>query len=96
MIWYSMIGHGRNHRCDVEGGIVNKVARIGLAAICCAGVGAAAAWASEAITYSYDARGRLVKVEHSGSVNNNVSVTYTYDRADNRNSVTIVSPNPPP
>jgi YD repeat-containing protein len=45
----------------------------------------AAAYAAETITYSYDARGRLVKVTHTGSINNNVVTNYTYDKADNRN-----------
>lgn len=45
---------------------------------------AAAAYASETITYGYDARGRLVRVVHNGTVNNNVSTNYTYDKADNR------------
>ncbi len=45
---------------------------------------AAAAVAAETISYSYDARGRLVKVQHSGSVNNAVTTNYTYDKADNR------------
>lgn len=62
----------------------------------CALAVAAAAWASETITYKYDARGRLVKVERSGTVNNGVKATYTYDKADNRTNVNIVSPNPPP
>ena len=57
---------------------------------------AAAAVASETITYTYDARGRLVKVERSGTVNNNVSASYTYDKADNRTNVNVVSPNAPP
>lgn len=48
----------------------------------------AAAYAAETITYTYDARGRLVKVAHSGTVNNNVVTNYTYDKADNRNQVT--------
>ena len=54
----------------------------------------AAAYASETINYQYDARGRLVQVSHSGSVNNNVVTNYTYDKADNRNTVTTngVSP----
>ncbi|MBV9883491.1 MAG: RHS repeat protein [Sphingomonadaceae bacterium] len=52
--------------------------------------------ASETISYSYDARGRLVQVKHSGSVNNNVSATYSYDKAGNRNNVNVVSPNPAP
>ena len=55
---------------------------------------AAAALASETITYTYDARGRLVKVARSGSVNNNVTANYSYDKADNRTNV--ASPNAPP
>jgi YD repeat-containing protein len=57
---------------------------------------AASAMASETINYSYDARGRLVKVERSGSVNNNVTANYTYDKADNRTNVNVASPNSPP
>ena len=48
----------------------------------------AAAYAAETVSYTYDARGRLVTVSHSGTVNNNVVTTYTYDKADNRNQVT--------
>jgi hypothetical protein len=57
---------------------------------------AAAAIASETITYTYDARGRLVRVVRSGSVNNNVTANYSYDKADNRTNVNVVSPNSPP
>jgi len=58
---------------------------------------AAVAYAAETITYSYDARGRLVKVERTGTVNNNVVTSYTLDKADNRTSkATTGSPNPPP
>lgn len=53
----------------------------------------AAAIASETITYRYDARGRLVAVARTGSVNDNVTANYAYDKADNRTSVTIASPN---
>ncbi|MDQ4086901.1 MAG: hypothetical protein M3177_02635 [Pseudomonadota bacterium] len=54
-----------------------------------AALGAAtAALAAETITYSYDARGRLTKVVRSGSVNNGVTTTYTYDKADNRTNKT--------
>jgi hypothetical protein len=57
----------------------------------------AAAYASETITYQYDARGRLILVSHSGSVNNNVVTNYSYDKADNRTlKNTVGSPNPPP
>lgn len=56
-----------------------------------------AAFAGETIDYTYDAQGRLVKVERSGTVNNNVDTDYEYDDADNRtNEKTVGSPNPPP
>jgi hypothetical protein len=65
---------------------------LALAAASCA----AAAMAAETIAYTYDARGRLVKAVRTGSVNNNVSASYGYDKADNRTSVTIASPNAAP
>ena len=56
-----------------------------------------AAFASETTTYTYDAKGRLVKVVKSGSVNNGVTTDYTHDKADNRTNVKITgSPNQPP
>lgn len=45
--------------------------------------------ASETITYTYDAKGRLVKVERSGTVNNGVKAEYTHDKADNRKNVKV-------
>ncbi|WP_423141118.1 hypothetical protein ACOYW6_09740 [Parablastomonas sp. CN1-191] len=52
------------------------------------------AFATETIAYTYDAKGRLVKVEHTGSVNNNLKTEYTHDKADNRSNVkTTGSPN---
>lgn len=58
---------------------------------------ASIATAGETVTYTYDAKGRLVKVVHSGTVNNNVQTTYTHDKADNRkNTTTTGSTNPPP
>jgi len=56
----------------------------------------ATAMASETITYSYDARGRLVQVRHRGTVNDNVTANYQYDKADNRTNVNVTSPNPAP
>ena len=57
----------------------------------------ALALAAETIVYTYDAKGRLVKVERSGTVNNNVTANYSHDKADNRTNVTVTgSPNPPP
>ncbi len=56
-----------------------------------------ASLAAETITYSYDARGRLVQVARTGTVNNGVTTNYTVDKADNRtNKSTSGSPNPPP
>lgn len=53
--------------------------------------------AAETITYIYDARGRLVQVQRTGTVNNGVITTYQIDKADNRlNKTTSGSPNPPP
>jgi len=45
--------------------------------------------ASETVTYSYDAKGRLVKVVHTGSVNNDLIANYTFDGADNRKNLTV-------
>lgn len=55
------------------------------------------ALATETITYTYDAKGRLVKVVRTGTVNNNVTTEYEHDKADNRKKVkTTNSPNAPP
>ena len=55
------------------------------------------AQATETVTYTYDARGRLVQVARTGTVNNGVTTAYTIDKADNRtNKTTTGSPNPPP
>lgn len=50
--------------------------------------------ASETITYTYDARGRLIQVARSGSVNNGVTSAYQYDAADNRTAVTVTGAAP--
>lgn len=53
--------------------------------------------ASETVKYTYDAKGRLIKVERTGTVNNNVTTTYEHDKADNRKKVkTTGSSNAPP
>jgi len=73
--------------------------RTGLAAALIAACIGSAAAATETITYTYDAKGRLVKIERSGTVNNGVVSQYVHDKADNRTSVTVTgSPNstPPP
>jgi YD repeat-containing protein len=76
---------------DTNDGIKEKV----LIALTIAAL-AATAMASETINYSYDARGRLIQVKHSGAVNNNVSANYTYDKANNRTNLNVASPNSPP
>jgi YD repeat-containing protein len=43
--------------------------------------------ASETVTYTYDAKGRLIKVERSGTVNDGKKTEYEYDKADNRKQV---------
>ena len=48
----------------------------------------APAYAAETITYVYDARGRVVRVIRTGTVNNGVQTNYGYDKADNRTNVT--------
>lgn len=75
-----------------------KLASFLFATVCAAAL-ATPAVAGETITYTYDAKGRLVKVVRTGTVNNNVQTTYTHDKADNRkNTTTTGSPNssPPP
>jgi hypothetical protein len=58
---------------------------------------AGSAYAAETITYTYDAKGRVVKVVRTGTVNNNVTYDYTHDAANNRKKVKVTnSPNPPP
>ena len=52
--------------------------------------------ASETITYSYDALGRLIQVARSGSVNNGASASYSYDPANNRTNVAVSGVSGPP
>jgi YD repeat-containing protein len=72
---------------------MNRNQRLVLLALGLVALAGATAWASETVTYTYDARGRLVKVERSGTVNNNVKAEYKYDKGDNRTNVNVVSPN---
>lgn len=58
---------------------------------------ASPSYGAETITYTYDAKGRLVSVARAGTVNNNVQTSYAHDKADNRkNTTTTGSPNTPP
>ncbi len=72
---------------------MNKSQLIGIAIFFAS---AAPALAGETITYSYDAKGRLVRVARVGTVNNNVNTNYSYDKANNRKTKVVTgSPNPP-
>ena len=52
------------------------------------------AFAAETITYSYDSKGRLVKVVRSVPVNNGVVTEYQKDKANNRTRLKVAgSPN---
>lgn len=44
---------------------------------------------SETINYTYDAKGRLILVQHSGTVNNNLVANYIFDAADNRRNLKV-------
>lgn len=46
-----------------------------------------AAVSAETVTYSYDAKGRLVRVVKSGGPNNGAVTIYEHDKADNRKRV---------
>lgn len=73
-----------------------RMARRLLGVLALLGIASSSA-ATETITYTYDAKGRLVKVERSGTVNNGVKTEYTHDKTDNRQNVKVTgSPNPPP
>lgn len=52
--------------------------------------------AAETITYTYDAKGRLVKVVRTGTVNNNVTYDYVRDKANNRKKVKVTNSTNPP
>ena len=62
---------------------VTRGAGMALAAGFMATAAPSALFASETITYTYDARGRLVQVERAQPAGT-VKTKYTYDAADNR------------
>ena len=64
-----------------------RTTRLASAALALGLIGSTAASAAETITYTYDARGRLIKVVHTGTVNNNNQACYKLDKADNRTNV---------
>lgn len=52
--------------------------------------------AGETVNYTYDALGRLVAVAATGTVNNGLSVSTSYDPAGNRSNYTVNGASPPP
>jgi hypothetical protein len=89
--------HGESTPSTVGNAGMKDWKRIAIPLACAAAV-PAAAMAAETIVYSYDARGRLVRVERTDSnASSNVITDYTFDKADNRVAKTTAgSPNPPP
>jgi len=58
-------------------------------------ISSAPALSQETISYSYDARGRLIQVQRSGTVNNGATTAYQLDKADNRTSKAVTgAPSP--
>lgn len=71
--------------------IIQKIpAFVASASLACL-LAATEARASETILYTYDAQGRLITSAHTGTVNNNVQASFTFDAADNRTNLTIVN-----
>ena len=46
-------------------------------------------YAAETVTYSYDARGRLIRIEKTGGPNGGVKIVYAHDKASNRKTVKV-------
>jgi len=53
-----------------------------------------AAHAASTTTYSYDALGRLVQASTTGTVNDGVQMSTTYDAADNRTTYQVTGSTP--
>lgn len=66
---------------------MTRLARV-VIALALAGA-AQGASASETSTYTYDALGRITKVQRTGTVNDGITANYSYDRAGNRTNVTV-------
>lgn len=60
-----------------------------LAAISVGSLASGALRASETVTYTYDALGRLISTESSGPPNNGLSVSIVYDPTGNRGNYSI-------
>ena len=49
------------------------------------------AQAAETVTFTYDAKGRVVNTVRTGGPLNGATTTVKYDKADNRTNVTVVN-----
>lgn len=63
------------------------VPRVFVGAILAGGLLTTGALATETVTYTYDAKGRLVKVERTGGTSDGAKTEYEHDKADNRKRV---------
>lgn len=63
-----------------------KFIKMSLMAACLMHAGSAC-FAAETVIYTYDAKGRLAKIEHAGTVNNGIATQVLHDAADNRRNV---------
>jgi len=84
------VGRSERSRSTTNAISIGRKRRLVLFAML-AGVSLNPALATETITYSYDALGRLVKTTHSGTVNNGATSCYVYDRASNRSNVKVTT-----
>ncbi len=58
---------------------------------------ASIAVAAESVKYAYDAKGRLIRIVRSGTVNDGVVTELSHDKADNRTHLKVTgSPNAAP
>jgi hypothetical protein len=76
----------RNIRILNGGSFMPRAASFGIAALALVLLGSTVS-ATETITHTYDARGRLIKIVRTGTVNNNNQVCYKLDKAGNRTNV---------
>ena len=75
---------------------MNNQARYLLGAAAGALAAGGAAQASETVTYTYDALGRLIAVSTSGGPNDGQAVGTCYDPAGNRSTYAVATGTPPP
>ena len=68
-----------------SGGFAVRLTVVALGLVGLAGV----THAAETVTYTYDARGRLVQAVRSGGPSSGTQVNYTHDAAGNRTRVQV-------